>query len=135
MKKVVKLPIVTAMILSTLVGCASVSQWQPTVNSPVGTKQSSLTQDLQECKVLASQAAGYTSEIVGDTLTAGAFSVSEGAIIGSMVGGAGGAGVLSPITAAAGSVVGFFYGAYDADKTYKRAFNSCLSQRGHYVLY
>lgn len=129
MRKIILLTLVSA----NLVACASMSGWQPTIdseNSPVGFRESI---DRQQCEMLTKQAAGNP---LGET--------AKGAAIGGLAGGAAGAAIGAPfgspeigaaIGGAAGGIGGALYKGITADDDYKSAFKSCMRQRGHKVIW
>ncbi len=121
-----KLP--TVLVLSTLVsGCASVSGWKPIVDYRLDKHPDTVQRDTYECKTLADQASDITKE------------VGMGAAVGAVTGAAGGAAVGavagSAATGAAGGALlaipaGLWEG-YQANEDFKRAFKTCMRQRGH----
>lgn len=119
-------------------GCSTVSGYKPTVNERAYTKavsQEKISGDLDYCKGLAADAAGWTKETVGDVLVASSGAAAIGAISGAVIPGAVSAGTGAVVGAPIGAVVGLYYGLYEADETYKRAYNSCMSQLGHPVVW
>ena len=117
-----------------LFGCAGVSKWEPTLNTMPHKNQAAESQDLAECKDLAFKAAGYVKEGAEWTLVSAAGGAAEGAVIGALVSGAGGAGMAAAAGAPIGAIAGLWYGEYEADLTYKRAYSNCLFQRGHFPI-
>ncbi|WP_027158696.1 glycine zipper family protein [Methylobacter luteus] len=106
--------------------------WTPTVDTYNDPNAYRLNQDMAECGQIADQSAG-------GTLTEGA----KGAAVGGLIGGAGGAalgaitgdpGKGAAIGAAALGLSGGAYQGYQAREAYKRAYSSCLRQRGHRVI-
>ena len=146
-----KILLATALISSGLVGCASQTGWKPTVdtynnNQSFGNNQNSLNnqsfgnnqgsnqlnQDMKECEALASQASGGTAtETAIGAGVGGLLGAAGGAGLGALVGGK--AGVGAAIGAGAGALAGGAKQGLQAEEQYKRAFNSCLRQRGHKV--
>ena len=118
----------TLLVLSALAsGCASVSGWRPIVDPRMDQHPETVQGDMSECKVLADQASDITKE------------VSMGAGIGAVTGAAGGAAIGaiagSAATGAAGGAIlaipaGLWKG-YEANEDFKRAFKTCMRQRGH----
>ena len=76
-----------------LFGCAGATKWEPTLNTMPHKNQAAESKDLAECKDLAFQAAGYVKEGAEWTILSAAGGAAEGAVIGALVSGAGGAGV------------------------------------------
>jgi len=116
------------LVLSALItGCASVSGWRPIVDPRLDQHPETVQSDMSECKVLADQASDITKE------------VSMGAGVGAVTGAAGGAAIGaiagSAATGAAGGAIlaipaGLWKG-YEANEDFKRAFKTCMRQRGH----
>jgi hypothetical protein len=122
------LPFALATALS---GCASQSNWQPTVDVANDKHAASLQTDLYQCKQLADQAS-ESSETVGEDTAVGAVGgAAGGALLGAITGG--------PATGAAiGAVVGtgagLGGGTMSANAKYKSAYINCMKQRGHPVI-
>jgi phage-related protein len=118
----------TLLVLSALAtGCASMSGWHPIVDPRMDQHPETVQRDTHECKTLADQASDITKEI------------GMGAGVGAVTGAAGGAAVGalagSAATGAAGGAIlaipaGFWEG-YQANENFKRAFKTCMRQRGH----
>lgn len=124
----------TPFLLSGLLltGCASQTGYRPTVDTYNDRNAYRINQDMQECEQLASQASGGA---VKESAT--------GAVVGGLIGAAGGAalgaiagnpGTGAAIGAAAGGIGGAAKQGIQSDDTYKRAYNSCMRQRGHNVV-
>jgi outer membrane lipoprotein SlyB len=120
------------LVCFVLFGCATYSDWKPTVDSYNDPNAGRIPQDLAECKQLSSQASGD-----------GAEETVKGAAVGGLIGAAGGAalGVISGDAgtgAALGAALGGFGGGakqgFEADSTYKKIFIKCMRNRGHNVL-
>lgn len=129
-----KLNRLTSLLFSSLLltGCASQTGYRPTVDPYNDPNAYRINQDTQECGQLASQASGGA---VKETAT--------GAVVGGLIGGAGGAalgaimgdpGKGAAIGAAAGGIGGAAKQGIQSDDAYKRAYNSCMRQRGHNVV-
>jgi len=112
--------------------CASQTGWTPTVDSYNDPNAARISQDMAECKELASQASGGTAK-----------ETAIGAGVGGLVGAAGGAAVGAivgnPGTGAAlGAAIGGIGGAsnqgFNAEAKYKNAYNNCMVGRGHKVI-
>ena len=124
---------ITMFFLAFLVtGCASVSRWEPTLNTKPDKNSSSIEIDVDECRVLADKAAGWVTEGVESAFVAGAGGAAEGAVIGALVAGAGGAGAAAAAGAPIGAIAGLWWSEYEANNNFKHAFTNCLYQRGHY---
>ena len=118
----------TMLVISALAtGCASMSGWHPIVDPRMDQHPETVQRDTFECKTLADQASDITKEI------------GMGAGVGAVTGAAGGAAVGalagSAATGAAGGAIlaipaGFWEG-YQANENFKRAFKTCMRQRGH----
>ncbi len=118
----------TLLVLSVLAtGCASISGWRPIVDTRMDKHPETVNRDTAECKALADQASDITKEI------------GMGAAVGAVTGAAGGAAVGaiagSAATGAAGGAIlaipaGLWKG-YEANEDFKRAFKTCMRQRGH----
>ena len=119
----------TLLIFSATVvtGCASMSGWHPIVDSRMDQHPETVSRDMVECKTLAEQASDVTKE------------VALGAGVGAVTGAAGGAAVgaiagSAATGAAAGSILAIPAGlweGYQANENFKRAFKTCMRQRGH----
>lgn len=115
-----------------LPACAQMTSYQPTVD-PYGDQNAwRLNQDMAECQQLASHASEGTAK-----------QAAIGAGVGGLIGAAGGAalgaiignpGTGAAIGAAAGGIGGATKQGLQSDDQYKRAYNSCLRQRGHRVI-
>lgn len=124
----VSIPLLTLLIA----GCASQTQWTPTVDPYNDPNAGRINFDMQQCKQLAEQASGGTAKET-------AMGAGVGALIGAAGGAAIGAAVGSPgagaaLGAAAGGIGGGAKQGLDAEQQYKRAFTSCMRQRGHKVI-
>jgi outer membrane lipoprotein SlyB len=121
--------LIGGLILS---GCASQTNWTPTVDGYNDPNAYNINRDMAECKQLATQSSGGTGK-----------QTAIGAGVGALVGAAGGAAVGAftgnpaagaAIGAAAGGFGGGAHQGFDAESKYKNAFNSCMSNRGHRVV-
>jgi hypothetical protein len=115
------------LISALATGCASMSGWHPIVDPRMDKHPETVQRDTFECKTLADQASDITKEI------------GMGAGVGAVTGAAGGAAVGalagSAATGAAGGAIlaipaGVWEG-YQANENFKRAFKTCMRQRGH----
>ena len=124
---------ITLFVFATfLFGCAGVSRWEPTLNTKPDKNVSSITVDVDECRVLADNAAGWFAEGTEGALVAGAGGAAEGAVIGALIAGAGGAGAAAAAGAPIGAIAGLWWSEYEANNEFKHAFTNCLYQRGHF---
>lgn len=115
-----------------IVGCAEYGGYSPTVDTYGDPYANRVGQDQAECKSLAQRSSGgAVKETVTGGLVGGAIGAAGGAIVGAFTGnpGAGAA-----IGAAAGGFGGGAYKGLSADEAYKRAYNHCMSGRGHRVV-
>lgn len=126
--------IISIILAALMTGCASVSKWEPTLNTMPHKNQAAEAQDVADCRVLADKAAGWVTEGTESTLVSAAGGAAEGAVIGALVAGAGGAGAAAAAGAPIGAIAGLWYSEYEANLTFKRAFSNCLFQRGHYPI-
>lgn len=122
-----------------LAGCATTSQtqWTPTVDTYGSSRAQFLTRDTEECRSLAMRSSGSRGE-----------QATQGAVTGGLLGAAGGAAVGAILNsdnrrgarrgAGTGAVVGAMSGGVrssaETDAAFRRAFNSCMRQRGHNVI-
>ncbi|MCX7086908.1 MAG: glycine zipper family protein [Methylococcales bacterium] len=108
-------------------GCASMSGWRPIVDPRMDEHAETVQRDMVECKALAEQASDITKEI--------SIGAGVGAVTGAATGAAAGAIVGSAATgAAAGAILAIPAGlweGYQANEDFKRAFKTCMRQRGH----
>lgn len=121
--------------ISLLASCATTpqSQWTPTVDTYGSSRAQYLSRDLNECRGLAMQVSGDSSEqaIRGGVQT-GLLGAAGGAAIGGILGGGAGSG------AAAGGAIGALAGGAaqgsQSEAQFRRAFNDCMRRRGHNVI-
>jgi uncharacterized protein YcfJ len=113
-------------------GCYSQGGWTPTVDSYNDPNAARISQDMAECKDLASHASGGTAK-----------ETAIGAGVGGLIGAAGGAalgaiagspGTGAAIGAAAGGIGGGAKQGLEAESEYKRAYSNCMRNRGHRVV-
>jgi uncharacterized protein YceK len=114
-------------------GCASMTNWTPTVDPHNDPNAANIEQDLVECKKLAKKVTGGGLE-EGATLGAGLGAVGAGigAVIGSYYYGDAGSG--AAIGAAVGGGSGVAAGGIHGEMTYKQAYINCVAMRGHRVI-
>jgi len=120
-----KLITVTAIAVSTLVGCAG-ADVRPLVDMK-GVNESAYENDLQECQAYAKQESG-----MGSTAAKGA---AAGAVVGGLLGlvtGGNASGIAQ--AAGAGAVIGTAGGAYSGNQSQEAVVKRCLSGRGYKVL-
>lgn len=119
------------VIIIGLTGCNTYGGYQPTIDPRYDRNAQYIQQDMLECKQLAGQAGSFGTE------------TAKGAGVGALLGGAGGAvagaflgnpGIGAAVGASAGAFGGAATQGYEADHTYKRAFNTCMRNRGHVVI-
>lgn len=119
------------IIFVGLIGCNTYGGYHPTVDPKYDRNAQYIQQDMIECKELASQAGSFGTE------------TAKGLGVGALIGGAGGAvagaflgnpGMGAAVGASAGAFGGAATQGYEADHNYKRAFNTCMRNRGHTVI-
>ena len=115
-----------------LLGCATYSDWKPTVDSYNDPNAGRIPQDMAECKQLSSQTSGDgTEETAKGAAVGGLIGAASGAALGALSGDAGAG-------AALGAALGGFGGGakqgFEADSTYKNIFIKCMRNRGHTIL-
>lgn len=122
--------VLTGSLLIT--ACASMTEWTPTLDAYNDPNAARINQDLAECQQLASHASGGAAK-----------ETAVGAGVGGLIGAAGGAalgaafgnaGTGAAIGAAAGGIGGASKQGFQSEEAYKRAYSSCLRQRGHKVI-
>jgi outer membrane lipoprotein SlyB len=113
--------------------CASAqSGWTPTVDTFGSSRAQYLSQDLWECRELATQTSGTrTGSAARGALRGGAVGAAGGAAIGAALGNAGRG---AAIGAAAGGISRGAGQASGAEAQFRRAFSNCLRARGHNVI-
>ena len=116
------------LVCFVLFGCATYSDWKPTVDSYNDPNAGRIPQDMAECKQLSSQTSGD-----------GAEETAKGAVVGGLIGAASGAalGAISGDAGTGAALGGFGGGAkqgFGEDSTYKKIFIKCMRNRGHNVL-
>ena len=118
----------TMLVLSALAtGCASMNGWHPVIDPRLDQQPQTTSRDMVECKQLAEQASDITKEIgmgagVG-AVTGAATGAAVGAIAGSAATGAAGGAILA--------IPAGLWEGYQANENFKRAFKTCMRQRGH----
>lgn len=119
------------VVLSSLSGCATYSNWQPVVDPSNDKNAANIGRDTQECKQLASQAGSAATEAAKGVAVGGLLGAATGAAVGAV---AGDPGAGAAIGAAAGGIGGGTYTGVSADEDYKRAYINCMRGRGHSVI-
>ncbi len=115
-----------------LAGCVNQNQWSPTVDTYGDPNAWRLSQDEAQCRQLAMQSSGGSVRKTAEgTAIGGLLGAAAGAAIGAA---AGNAGMGAAVGAAAGGFGGGGYEAFSTNADFKRAFDECLSERGHRVL-
>lgn len=123
--------LLVSVSLYWLVGCATYSGWEPTVD-PRNSNAETLARDLSECKQLAKDASGDAGKKAGiGAVVGGVVGAASGAVIGAA---AGNAGKGAAIGTAVGGLGGAAQQGLSADEQYKKTFSKCLQGRGHTVL-
>lgn len=115
-----------------LSACASQSGWTPTLDTYNDPNAGRITQDLSECKELASQASGgaVKQSAIGMGV-GGLVGAASGAAIGAI---AGNPGTGAAIGATAGGIGGGVKQGIESESDYKRAYSNCMRSRGHSVV-
>ncbi|MCJ7440603.1 MAG: hypothetical protein MUO25_03350 [Thermoanaerobaculaceae bacterium] len=114
-------------------GCVSQTQWAPTVDTYGSSRAQFVSRDQQECRQLALQSSGGTTEQAARGAVAGGLlGAAAGAAIGAASGG--GAGRGAAIGAAAGGIGTGAVRGVQTNQQFQQAFNQCMRNRGHSVL-
>jgi uncharacterized membrane protein len=90
-----------------------------------------LPQDMEECKMLASQAASTGTESLKGAGVGALLGAATGAAVGAA---AGNPAMGAAIGAAGGGLGGGGYAGLGGDNAYQRAYTNCLRNRGHQVV-
>lgn len=121
------------LCVATLSGCVSQTQWTPTVDTFGSSQAQFVNRDSQECRQLALQVSGGTTEQAARGAVAGGLlGAAAGAAIGAAAGG--GAGRGAAIGAATGGIGTGAVRGVQSNQQFQRAFNQCMQNRGHAVL-
>lgn len=113
-------------------GCYSQGGWTPTVDTYNDPNAYRISQDMAECRDLASHASGGTAK-----------ETAIGAGVGGLVGAAGGAavgaivgdpGTGAALGAAVGGIGGGAKQGFEGEAQYKRAYSNCMRNRGHRIV-
>ena len=124
--------IFTACCLTMTTACVSQTQWRPTVDTYGSSRAQFVTRDEQECRQLAMQASGSSTEqAVGGAVVGGLLGAAAGAAIGAA---AGSPGRGAAIGAAAGGIGTGTVRGVQSNQNFQRAFTQCMRNRGHTVI-
>jgi outer membrane lipoprotein SlyB len=125
-------PIIALCFGLLMSGCASMTDWTPTVDPYNDPNAANIETDLVECKTLANKVTGGGVEegVKYGAIGAGV-GAAVGAVLGSLYGDAGsgaamGAGMAGGVGAAGGGLHG--------EMTYKQAYINCVAMRGHRII-
>lgn len=117
----------------TLSGCVSQSQWSPTVDTFGNSRAQFVNSDTQECRSLAMQSSGGTTEQAArGAIGGGLLGAASGAALGAAFGGNAGRG--AAIGAATAGIGGGVARGAQTNAQFQRVFNQCMQNRGHTVL-
>lgn len=116
-----------------MVGCASMTGYKPVVNEKADKNAANINVDIEYCGDLAMKTAGYGGNTLTDTLAMGAYGAGMGGILGATVTSPAGPAALAGL--GVGGLTGMFYGLYESDETFKRAYKTCMQQLNHPVLW
>ncbi|MCF7984846.1 MAG: hypothetical protein K9L70_10620 [Thiohalocapsa sp.] len=135
MKRLIPLSLTLAIVS----GCASTTQtqWTPTVDTYGNSRAQFLTRDTEECRALALQASGPTTEqATQSAITRGLVGAATGAAVGAVLNQNNWRGARrgAAVGVATGALSGAYGTAAQTDAAFRRAFNSCMRQRGHTVI-
>ena len=115
-----------------MVGCASMTNWTPTVDPHNDPNAANIDTDLAECKTLTKKVTGGGGEEgLGYGVGLAGVGAAVGAVLGSYYGTAGGG---AAIGAAIGGGTGVIGGGLHGEINYKQAYINCVSMRGHRVI-
>jgi uncharacterized protein YcfJ len=129
MKNITTSIVIVGSILLT--ACASQTGWTPTVDPYNDRNAYRIPQDQAECKQLAGQSSSTVKETAMGAGAGALMGAAGGAIVGAFTGNPG---TGAAIGAAAGGFGGGAYKGIDAESAYKRAYNTCMRNRGHNVV-
>ncbi|MEY4768769.1 MAG: hypothetical protein RL637_1408 [Pseudomonadota bacterium] len=125
----------SALIVSSLllVACAQTRGYTPAVDTKNSPNAANVNVDLQQCEEIARQASGNTAtETAIGTAVGGAIGAATGAIVGAVSGND--VAKSAMIGGTAGGIGGAAKQGYESDSKYKKAYNDCMTGRGHKVL-
>lgn len=120
-------------LLSLLVaGCVNQHTWSPTVDPYASRNPARIEADKAECRRLAMEAAGNTTE---ETVKGGAVGGLVGAAAGAAIGAAAGSpGTGAAVGAATGGIGAGAVRAVQSNRRFQDAFRRCMEARGHPTL-
>jgi len=122
----------TALLALACLACVNPNTWTPTVDTLDDPNVYRLSRDEAQCRQLAIRASGGS---VKQSLRGAGIGGLLGAAAGAAIGAAAGSpGMGAAVGAAAGGFGGGAYEGFQSNATFKRAFDECLSERGHQVL-
>jgi len=124
---------VLAMVagVAILGGCASQSDWQPTIDTYGNSRSQYLTRDLDECRAIAQSAIGTATE---DTTLAATVGGVAGAVGGMVLGGMlGRPGRGLALGAASGAIAGGGIANAQSQEQFETVYSDCMRERGHNV--
>lgn len=128
-----KTALTLGLCMATLSACVSQSQWRPTVDTYGSSRAQFVSRDEQECRQLAMQTSGSSTEQAArGAVMGGLLGAAGGAALGAAVGG--GAGRGAAIGAAAGGIGTGAVRGVQSNQAFQRAFTQCMRNRGHTVL-
>lgn len=119
------------ILAASLAGCASQSNWQPTIDAASDPHAHKIGQDLYECKQLADQASESNDTVAEDTGIGAVGGAAGGALLGAIAGGPATGAAIGAVT---GTGLGLGGGVLSANSKYKSAYVNCMKQRGHPVI-
>ena len=120
------------LCVAMLSGCVSQTQWTPTVDTYGSSRAQFVTRDTQECRSLALQTSGgSTEQAARGAVAGGLLGAAAGAAIGAAVGNPGRGAALGAATGGFGA--GTARGV-QSNQQFQQAFNRCMQNRGHTVL-
>lgn len=124
--------LVVLTAVTMLAGCVNQSTWTPTVDTYGDSRAQYLSQDMQQCRELATQVSGSsTTEAVKGGAIGGLIGAAAGAAIGAAFHSPG---VGAAVGGAAGGLgTGTVMGVRSNEK-FKAAYEQCMRNRGHQVL-
>lgn len=128
------IPLFFLLSCALLTACAQTRGYTPTIDPRTSSPSANanIDRDIQECQMLAEQAAGNTAAetaigtgvgaVIGGAAGAVAGAIAGNAAMGAMIGGA------------AGGVSGATKQGFDSDNNYKHAYKNCMAGRGHRII-
>jgi len=127
--------VLAAFVLQLLFGVTCVaaqSNWTPTVDTYGSSRAQYLSQDMWECRELASQSSGSrTGSAARGAVRGGAVGAAGGAALGAAFGNAGRG---AAVGAAAGGIGRGVQQGSASEAAFRQAFSNCLRGRGHNVI-